>query len=242
MKIAILSDIHGNMEAFQNVLKDIERAQISQILCLGDCIGYGPEPHKVLNLISDRNISTVLGNHELAILNPDYISWFNPIVQASLKKTREMLNSSALDQISRFPLFIIQHGCRLVHGFPPDLPKMYLFQASYEKLIRTFKTLSEPICFLGHTHKLELIEYTGKTIIRKTLKKETVYLNENYRYIINIGSVGQPRDSDNNAKYVIWDETEKSIEICYVPYDIARTAQKIKAAGLPEMHAKRLWC
>jgi predicted phosphodiesterase len=242
MKIAILSDIHGNMEAFQSVLKAIEQAQISRIFCLGDCIGYGPEPHKVLNLIDELNISTVLGNHELAILRPNYISWFNPVAQESLKKTRKMLNSAALDQISLLPRFIIQHGCRLVHGFPPDLPEMYLFQASEEKLFRTFNTLSEPICFIGHTHQLELIEYNGKTITRRPLEKETVYLNANHRYIINIGSVGQPRDGNNNAKYVTWDETEKSIEICYVPYDIASTVQKIKAAGLPKTHANRLWC
>jgi predicted phosphodiesterase len=241
MKTAILSDIHGNMEAFQSVLKAIEQAQISQIFCLGDCIGYGPEPHKVLNLIGDLNIATVLGNHELAILRPNYISWFNPIAQESLKITRKMLNSAALDQISLFPRFIIQHACRLVHGFPPDLPRMYLFQASQEKLFKTFKTLSEPICFLGHTHQLELIEYNGKAIARRPLGKETVYLNANHRYIINIGSVGQPRDGNNNAKYVIWDETEKSIENCYVPYDIAITAQKIKAAGLPKTLANRLW-
>ena len=241
MKTAILSDIHGNMEAFQSVLKDIERAQISQIFCLGDCIGYGPEPRKVLNLIGDLNISTVMGNHELAILRPNDASWFNPIAQESLKITRKMLNSAALDQISLFPLFILHHGCRLVHGFPPDLPKMYLFQASEEKLFKTFKTSSEPICFIGHTHQLELIEYNGKTIARRPLEKETVYLNENHRYIINIGSVGQPRDGDNNAKYVIWDETERSIEICYVTYDIDSTAQKIEAAGLPKAHANRLW-
>jgi len=242
MKTAILSDIHGNMEAFLSVLKDIDLCRINQIFCLGDCIGYGPEPHKVLKMIKYLNISTVLGNHELAMLKPNFSSWFNPIARESLRKTRKMLKPSEVDQISQFPRFKIHGQCRLVHGFPPDLPRMYLFQASEERLLTTFKKMSESICFLGHTHQLEVIGYDGKRIQRKVLEKESFYLDENYHYIINIGSVGQPRDGNNNAKYVIWDETEKCIEVRYVPYDIASTVAKIKRAGLPKVHGNRLWC
>lgn len=241
MKIAILSDIHGNMEAFRSVLKDIHLCKIFQICCLGDCIGYGPEPQIVLETISEYNIPTVLGNHELAMLKPGYLNWFNPIAQKSLKKTRDLIDLSAMRQISNFPRFLIYHQSRLVHGYPPDLPKMYLFQASTEKLLRTFKTMTEPICFLGHTHQLELIAYNGREIKRTSLKKKIYHLESNNRYIVNVGSVGQPRDGDNKAKYVIWDTGQKSIEVRYVPYNIAITAAKILQAGLPEAHARRLW-
>jgi predicted phosphodiesterase len=242
MKTAILSDIHGNVEAFFSVLQDINLCRITRIFCLGDCIGYGPEPNKVLKIIEKLNISTVMGNHEMAMLKPSFSSWFNPIAKESLRKTRKMLNASAMDQISRFPHFKIYRQCRLVHGFPPDLSRMYLFQASEEKLLATFQRMPESICFLGHTHQLELIEYDGKGIRRKALEKVRVYLDENYHYIINVGSVGQPRDGNNNAKYVIWDESAKSIEVRYVPYDIASTVAKIKRAGLPKAHGNRLWC
>ncbi|MGD9213119.1 MAG: metallophosphoesterase family protein, partial [Desulfobacteraceae bacterium] len=88
MKIAIISDIHGNMEALSSVLKDIQHYHINPIFCLGDCVGYGPEPHNVLDTIQKLNIPTVLGNHELAMLRPGYLSWFNPIARKSLEKTR----------------------------------------------------------------------------------------------------------------------------------------------------------
>jgi predicted phosphodiesterase len=241
MKSAILSDIHGNMEAFLSVLKDISLCQITRIFCLGDCIGYGPEPHKVLKIIKNLNITTVMGNHEMAILKSSCSSWFNPTAKESLRKTRKMLTPLAMDQISRFPRFKIYRHCRLVHGFPPNLIRMYLFQANDEKLLETFQKIPEPICFLGHTHQLEQIVYDGKRIQRKALEKEKVYLNENYHYIVNVGSVGQPRDGNNNAKYVIWDESEKSIEVRYVPYDIASTVAKIKRVGLPKVHGNRLW-
>lgn len=241
MKTAILSDIHGNMEAFSSILADIHRCKVSQIFCLGDCIGYGPEPQKVLETIKKNDIPTVLGNHELAMLKPNYMSWFNPIAKKSLQKTRELIDMAAMEQISNFPRFLICHQSRLVHGYPPDLPKMYLFQASEEKLLNTFKTMAEPICFLGHTHQLELIAYDGKKIKHTPLKKKTYYLDENNRYIINVGSVGQPRDGNNNAKYVIWNQSEKSVEVRYIPYKIAITAAKIIKVGLPEAHARRLW-
>lgn len=240
MKIAILSDIHGNMEAFLSVLKDIHLCDITRIFCLGDCIGYGPEPQKVLDTIKRCKIPTVLGNHELALLRPRYMSWFNPIAQQSLIKTRTMMKPSAMDQIAQFPRFLQHNNSRLVHGYPPDLPKMYLFQASEEKLSKTFATMKERICFLGHTHQLESIGYDGKDITRTPLKKSILYLKEDNRYIINVGSVGQPRDGNNSAKYIIWDTAEKSIEVRFIPYNIAETVAKIKRAGLPEAHARRL--
>lgn len=241
MKTAILSDIHGNMEAFMSVLKDIHQCRIKQIFCLGDCIGYGPEPQQVLDTILQLNIPTVLGNHELALLKPEYLSLFNPSAQTSLEKTRDLLKPPAIRQISDFPKYLTRSDIRMVHGYPPDLPKMYLFEASDEKLFNTFYKMTEKICFLGHTHQLEIIACDGKTIVRKPLEKGIVYLHQTHCHIINVGSVGQPRDRNNNAKYAIWDTSERSIEIRFVPYDIATTVAKIRRAGLPEHHAKRLW-
>jgi len=241
MKIAIISDIHGNMEAFLSVLNDMRLNGVAQALCLGDCIGYGPDPHKVLEIIKAKNIPTVLGNHELALLKPGYLSWFNPVAQKSLVKTRAMLTPAALDQIAEFPRFLIYEYCRIVHGFPPDLPKMYLFQAGPEKLLKTFEAMEEKICFLGHTHQLEIITFDGHQIHRSPLTKGIFELNQAHRYIINVGSVGQPRDGNNCSKYIIWDRAKNTVEVRFITYDIATTVAKIRQAGLPEAHAKRLW-
>lgn len=241
MKTAILSDIHGNMEAFASVLNDIKSKNIRRIFCLGDCIGYGPEPDKVLAVIKGKRIATVMGNHELAMTTPEYLAWFNVHAQISLCKTRNMLGPAAMEQIAGFPRFLIHHHARMVHGFPPDLPRMYLFQANEEKLLEAFQQMTEKICFVGHTHQLKRISFDGSNILHRPLDKEIVRLEKDHRHIINVGSVGQPRDGNNNAKYIIWDEFADSIEACFVPYNIAATAAKIKKAGLPQLHAQRLW-
>ena len=132
------------------------------------------------------------------------------------------------------------HQAFFVHGFWPDSVRHYLHQMPDVEILHAFEQMEESICFLGHTHQLELIEYDGKRIERKSLKKETVYLNEKHRYIINIGSVGQPRDGNNNAKYVIWEPEIKRLELRFVPYDIESVVKKIIASGLPAAHAYRL--
>jgi predicted phosphodiesterase len=241
LKLAIISDIHGNLEALSNVLADIESAGIADIVCLGDCIGYGPDPEKVIAEIRQRQIPIIMGNHELAVCNPHQLAWFNPLAQASLRKTMTMLSSASIDFIEQLPKSIKIAQCLCVHGYPPDSVRTYLFQKPPEALIKTFKSMPESICFVGHTHDLEIVAFDGRRIERHGLKQERINLDAELRYIINVGSVGQPRDGNNNAKYVIYDEETSVLEIRFIPYDIATTVAKIKAAGLPENHANRLW-
>jgi diadenosine tetraphosphatase ApaH/serine/threonine PP2A family protein phosphatase len=222
-------------------LADIESAGVNDIICLGDCIGYGPDPEKVVAEIRQRQIPTIMGNHELAVCIPHQLAWFNPLAQASLRKTLTMLSSASIGFIEQLPKRLVLAKCLCVHGYPPDSIRTYLFQKSPEALIKTFKSMAEPICFVGHTHDLEIVSFDGRRIERQALKQGCHNLGSEQRHIINVGSVGQPRDGNNNAKYVIYDEETCVIEIRFVPYDIAITVAKIKAAGLPENHANRLW-
>lgn len=241
MKLAILSDIHGNLEALQQVLADIDTSEVTEIFCLGDIIGYGPEPNQVISLILKRAIPTVLGNHELAVLEPEHLEWFNPNARVSLNKTVTLLTRESHRYIEKLESSMVAWNCRFVHGFPPDSPLTYLTFVPEREISRAFNSMKEKVCFIGHTHKLELIEYTGKFINRSPLKKGILYLNKDNQYIVNIGSVGQPRDGDNTAKYGIWDTERCSLEVRFIPYDIQKVADKIIAAGLPEVHAHRLW-
>lgn len=241
MKIAILSDIHGNNEAFQAVLDDIDNVKIDKIVCLGDCIGYGPEPEAVIQKIRHRHIPNIIGNHEMAVGDSDHLNWFNPMARKSLEKTLELLSQASLDYIQTLPYSLTVEGSRCVHGFPPESARTYLFRVSGHELKKTLSTMTEPICFVGHTHDLEIIEYSDNNIERWPLKKAIQPLNKDHKYIINIGSVGQPRDGNNHAKYVIWDTQESQIDVRFIPYDIATTVAKIKAAKLPESHGNRLW-
>ena len=238
--MAVISDIHGNLEAFKQVLVDIEQSNIDDTICLGDNIGYGPESEQVVAMIKAHNIPTVMGNHELAVTDQNYLSLFNPLARKSLLKTIELLSKDTINFIFGLKPFLIRYDCRFVHGFPPDSATMYLFQASEDELLLTFKQMKERICFLGHTHRLEIIDFNGRIVTRTPLTKSIISLDRDHQYIINIGSVGQPRDGNNCAKYVIWDTLNDNIEIKFIHYDIVSVIEKMLAADLPIEHAVRL--
>jgi predicted phosphodiesterase len=240
MRLAVISDIHANLEALEQVLTDIDGSNIDSVVCLGDSVGYGPEPEKVVAMINDRHIPSILGNHELAVIDQKILTWFNPLARRSLLKTIEMLSENTINYISKLKPTMICDGYRFVHGFPPDSATIYLFQIAEDELLQTFKQMKEKICFVGHTHRLEIIGFNGKSITRSPLVQSVVDLNSTDQYIINIGSVGQPRDGDNHAKYIILDTEKNRIEVKFIPYDIASVVNKILAAGLPTEHAMRL--
>jgi predicted phosphodiesterase len=239
-KIAVVSDIHSNLEAFQAVLQDIDTQSIDRIFSLGDNIGYGPEPEAVLDLLAAREIPSVLGNHELAVTDPSELDWFNPVARESLLKTVAMLSPEAIERIHQFPYCRVEGEYRFVHGFPPDSPVVYQFQVSDEELVQVFSELHEQIFFTGHTHYPEVVEFCEGTLDKQAIARQALRLKPEARYIVNVGSVGQPRDGNNNAKYVIFDPESLTVELRYVPYDIESTVQKILDAGLPEAHALRL--
>ena len=241
MRLAIISDIHGNLEAFKEVLADIDRSRIDGLACLGDNIGYGPEPEQVIDLVRERDIPCVMGNHELAVLEVKYLDWMNTTARQSLVMTRELLSADSIEYIGTLPPAMTYHGSLCVHGAPPDSVVTYLFQLSTAQLEEAFRAMEEKICFLGHTHRLLIVSFDGNELVRAPLGNGSVSLHKDHQYIINVGSVGQPRDGNNNAKYVIWDMDSHSIEVRFVPYNIAATARKIIELGFPEFNARRLW-
>jgi diadenosine tetraphosphatase ApaH/serine/threonine PP2A family protein phosphatase len=240
MNIAVVSDIHGNLDAFESVLRDIDDIGVDRIYCLGDSIGYGPEPMGVIEVLQRREIPSVIGNHELALTHQKYLSCFNPSARESLLKTADMMTADGLQYAAGLPTSMVKAGARLVHGFPPDSPLIYLFQVSEKQMKKRLQKLEEPICFVGHTHDLDIVSFDGTNIQWERLDQGLRRLSPDMRYIVNIGSVGQPRDGDNRAKYALWDTAEHSIEIRFVEYDIASTVRKILKAGLPRAHARRL--
>ena len=222
-------------------MADIDHSKVDRIVSLGDNIGYGPEPDRVVQMIMAQEIPSVQGNHELAIKDEEYLNWFNPVARKSLIKTRAMLSESSINFVTELEPFITLDDCRYVHGFPPDSPLIYMFQESESRKKLIFKKVPERLSFIGHTHTLEMISYDGKSMEYSDLPRGLTKLQADKKYIINIGSVGQPRDTSNDAKYVIWDSSTDIIDVRFIAYDIAAVVQKIKDAGLPESHANRLW-
>ncbi len=240
MLIAVLSDIHANLTAFEAVLADIDAFQVGAVYALGDNVGYGPEPEAVVRLLVRQNIESVLGNHELGLLHADQRNWFNHHARRALSRTRELLSDAAMREIRHMPLAIVRHGCRLVHGYPPESALTYLCAMDESDLAATFRRMQEQVCFVGHTHELELVSWDGKRVERGPLP-DTMRFELWRQYIVNIGSVGQPRDGDNRAKYVLYDTARRELTLRRVPYDIKTTAEAIVEKGLPKQYADRLW-
>jgi predicted phosphodiesterase len=240
MRIAIISDIHGNLAAFRQVLSDIEGSGADKIICLGDNVGYGPDPEGVILLLKRFGIPSVRGNHDHAVVEPKFLKWFNKPARLSLEKTIEMLSEESLDYENSLKRYTILENCRFVHGYPPDDFKTYLFQAKKNTLLKTFREMTEWVCFVGHTHDLEMIQWVDEKADHLPLKKGITTLKKEGKYLINIGSVGQPRDGDNRSKYVLFDTNSGDIELRYVAYDVESVVQKILSLGLPKSHARRL--
>ena len=241
MRLAVISDVHGNLEALRSVLADIDRSKADATVCLGDNVGYGPEPEAVVELVRQRNIPCVMGNHELGVVDADYLGWFNATARRSLEINRRLLSPATVDFLGTLPATLVQAGCLCVHGCPPASITTYLFEVRQTELLQLLPTLEQRICFVGHTHDLELVDFDGRVVSIERLQRGLLQLQQRHRYIVNVGSVGQPRDGNNNAKYVIWDSGLDQLEVRFVAYDISATVRKILQLGLPAINAKRLW-
>ncbi|MBC2716248.1 MAG: metallophosphoesterase [Desulfobacteraceae bacterium] len=240
MKTAILSDIHGNATALEAVLKDVDSCAVNMVLSLGDNIGYGPEPEKVIDILRSRKIPSVTGNHELGVTRPDFLPLFNPIARKSIEMTIDMLSENCIHHIENFPNAIVKDDLRFVHGFPPESPTKYLFELSDNEIENSLSVMVERYCFIGHTHDLEILILENDRLTRHPLEKGIFPLNPKNKYLINSGSVGQPRDGNSQAKYVIWDSITHELTVKYITYNIFDTVKKIYNAGLPDQHALRL--
>ncbi|MFH1153316.1 MAG: metallophosphoesterase family protein [Pseudomonadota bacterium] len=243
MKSCILSDIHGNLEAFTAVLADLDNRKEplpDTIISLGDVIGYGPDPEAAMALIISRGITSVLGNHEMAVVHPRYMRWFNPVSRIAVEHSLNHLSPESMDLIRTFPINLVVERMLFVHGVPPQSPFIYLFQITDTAVMKRLDSLDQDVVFVGHTHELALVEYTGRCVNRMDLDQGRTLLKPGSRYIVNAGSVGQPRDGNPSAKYLVYDTRTRELDIRFVPYDHTATAAKILDQGLPAQFAEKL--
>ncbi|SIO09054.1 metallophosphoesterase family protein [Halodesulfovibrio marinisediminis] len=242
MRIVILSDIHANYEALISVLHDIARTfpDVSEIISLGDIVGYGPDPELCVKTVQEHGILSVAGNHELGVGRKKYRSCFNKQAAEVVDKTAQMLSEASLEYLRSLPLVLSRHGSLFVHGLPPRSAFQYVWELNKERVLLKFSRFSEQIAFMGHTHELGLIRCSDGEVEWSDLKEGKYSLDFISRYMVNAGAVGQPRDRDPRAKYLVWDtETHELIVRC-VAYDPTETIAKMKERGLPERYAMRL--
>lgn len=242
MRIAIISDIHGNMEALKQVLDKIKHSKVNLTMNLGDSIGYGPDPESVLFTIIEKKISDILGNHEKAIIDAEYRHYSMRGASKSIEHTIKFLTPELISYIRNLPKSRIINNALFVHGCPPQSVTKYMNHLSVPEIQNAFDSFRQTICFVGHTHRLMLFEFNGEQIDFRPLKNKSVILTPGCKYIVNVGSVGQPRDRDPRAKFVIWDDESNTLEIERISYDINTTAEKIKERGFRKQDAARLYC
>lgn len=248
MKRAVISDIHGNLEALQAVLKDIDEQKLTEIICLGDIIGYGPNPCECLDLVIKRATRTILGNHDQAALfDPE---GFNPVALQAIYWTRDQLDNGpgGSDQVDKRWDFLGElprsHQDRhwmFVHGSPRDPTNEYVFPEyifDQRKMELLFSKI-EKFCFMGHTH-LPGVFTTACEFITPA-ECDHVFKLSYDKVLVNVGSVGQPRDDDNRSCYVVIDDEANTVTFRRIEYDFEKTAAKIyRVPELNDMLGDRL--
>jgi len=240
MKIAIISDIHSNLQALEAVLGNISDQHVDKIISLGDLIGYGGQPNEVVDLIKGMGIQSVKGNHEQALNDKYYRSLFTDFGQYSLDLTKKLLSADNLDYLEKLPHNLIFNEFLFVHGSPPADMRKYFWKLSQMHMISIFNSFKNKICFVGHTHVPSIAEFNGRKAVQTEFEGE-MKLSKKYRYIINPGSVGQPRNSNSDSSYMIFNTEDLLLRHIYVKYNIDEAAEQIKKSGFDFDNAERLY-
>ena len=238
MRMALISDIHANLEALDAVLEHIDNQNIEIIHCLGDVIGYGPDPTACIEIIADRCKLKLLGNHEYVALGLIDNEKMNPVAKTSAEWTQDQLSDRDISMIADYDMDNEIEGIHFVHASPFEPDKWhYLLNMGEAKHAFTF--MDNPICFFGHTHLPMVFSEESDGTIRQR-SGMNFKLSKDTKYLVNVGSVGQPRDDDSRAAYGIYDTSSCKVEFHRVEYDIKKAQNKMIKAKIPEMLIERL--
>jgi predicted phosphodiesterase len=242
VQFLILSDIHANWQALEAVLADAE-GQYQSVVCCGDLVGYNSSPARVVEWIQQNHIPCIRGNHDKVVAGLEGLEWFNDVAQISARWTMEQLSNGQLQFLRELPQGpLLLFGFEIWHGSPVDEDE-YL-TAPNEAALR-FENLSYPLGFFGHTHLQGgfFLRY-GKVgripQVPRNYGESVLQLEPDTVYMVNPGSVGQPRDRDPRAAYAIYDDAVRTVAFRRVAYAVQDTASEIRDAGLPDMLGLRL--
>ncbi|MEW6615952.1 MAG: metallophosphoesterase family protein [Thermodesulfobacteriota bacterium] len=238
MKWAVLSDIHGNLEAFNAVLDCLYKEDIDRVAFLGDIVGYGANPNECIDLLKDIADILVAGNHDYGAVGLTDTSGFNSAARAAIEWTAKELSTINRNFLSGVHLISIRDDITFVHSTPYN-PQNWDYLFYRDEVTMNFNSFQTRICFIGHSHvpAVFIRDDKGKVSSSKAL---IVRLEEEDRYIINVGSVGQPRDGIPDAAFGIYDAKECEFTLKRSSYDIGTAQKKIMKAGLPERLAARI--
>jgi predicted phosphodiesterase len=239
MRYAILSDIHANLAALEAVLDDLKERGIDELWCLGDTVGYGPSPNECIELLRSFENFCIAGNHDWGSTGKISISEFNQDAAFACQWTKGILTAENAGYLRNLPEIVERDDITMAHGSPRRPIWEYIMNS--EEARENLPYFKTPFCLVGHTH-ISLVFHQGKRrvpVFRHLDDGEEIALSEG-RYIINPGSVGQPRDGDPRGSYAVYDAEAKKVTLYRVPYDIAQTQQRMREEGLPRFLIERL--
>jgi predicted phosphodiesterase len=243
VRFLILSDIHANWHALQAVLKD-SKGSYQEIVCCGDLVGYNPHPDKVTRWVRENCVTVIRGNHDKVVAGIEDLEWFNEVAQAAARWTIENMESGQRDYLHDLPMGPAKNEhFQMWHGSQADEDE---YVACVQEAAPHFAQLEMPLAFFGHTHlqggffaKRNRVAVLPRVKFDET--ERTIELEPDFLYMVNPGSVGQPRDGDPRAAYAIYDSDKKLVTLRRADYPIEKTATEIQAAGLPEVLGLRLF-
>lgn len=240
MRYVVFSDIHGNLEALEAVMSDAARQGPDAYVCLGDIVGYGPDPNECVARVRALGGRTIAGNHDVAAVGITDLDGFTPLARAAIEWTRGVLNSDATGFLSSLPVRLETPAFLAVHGSPRDPIEEYILDLP--TALAVFAESEFTLCLVGHTHVpgAFALARDGRLSSRPLRSDKPVRLLNASRYIINAGSVGQPRDGDPRASYLILDPDSHVATLRRLEYTVAATQAKMAERGLPEILARRL--
>lgn len=240
MKYGILGDIHANLSALETALKTFEHVGVEVIVSVGDVVGYGAAPRECIRLLRDHGARVVLGNHDAAAVGLITSDTFNPAAALAVRWTAAQLGTQDRDYLSRLPLQLeLDHAC-VAHATWKN-PERFDYMLDTACAEQSLSALPRSVCFLGHTHRPLLLGrlHSNPARVCWTHAARTD-VAEWYRLLVNVGSVGQPRDDDPRAAIAIYDSASAELAIHRLAYDVEREQHRIRHAGLPEILAERL--
>ncbi len=238
MRVALFSDVHSNFLALEAVLSDMRARKIDHLICLGDIVGYNARPSECLNRVIDTGADVVMGNHDFYASNDAALEWYNPMARAGLEYSRGNLSGTQRAWLTNLPLRMDYKGFTAVHA-SLNQPEEWGYVTTIHSAEEHFRFQQEPLCFIGHTHQVRAHRFDGRKA-RGISVPSSLSLKKKIKYLINVGSVGQPRDKEPKASYVIYDNEKQVVEFYRVRYPVLKVADEVLNAGLPPFLAMRL--
>jgi diadenosine tetraphosphatase ApaH/serine/threonine PP2A family protein phosphatase len=235
--LAVIGDIHANLDALEAVLADCKANGVTDYLCTGDVVGYNARPHECLEIVRELGCPVVMGNHDHYVSSHQNLNDFNPHAAAVIRWTRGQLSDEEMEYLRGLPFVMTDRGVTLVHA-TMDSPEGFGYVFDHLQAEAHFIHQKTPLCFHGHTHCPMIYEKQMGAVYR--IDAQDFTLHPGRKYFINVGSVGQPRDGDPRAAYLLYDPQERMVRFRRVEYDIAAAQAKVREAGLPERLAERL--